>query len=119
LLTANYALEQNRTLMAVPGNITTLSSAGPNNLIRSGAIPVTSSDDVLQALDLTRGAPVSAVPKSGDEALILELLQQGHHTSDQLIKHSQLDASHFANVITLMEITGKVRNLGAGQWVAR
>lgn len=119
LLTAGYALDQNRLLMAVPGNITSPTSAGPNNLIRSGATPVTSSADVLAALNFTRAVPSQAVPKSSDEAVILDLLKQGLSTSDQLIKQSQLDASQFANVITLMEITGKVRNLGAGTWVAR
>lgn len=119
-LTANYALQQNRQLLAVPGNITSLASAGPNNLIKSGAIPVTSAEDVLAALDLTTTQAVAtAVPKSADEALILALLSQGHTSSEALIKASDLGASQFANVITLMEITGKVRNLGAGQWVAR
>lgn len=120
LLTANFALQQNRLVMAVPGSITSLVSAGPNNLIKTGAIPVTSSSDVLAALDLTTaGAIPAAQPKSRDEALILELLGQGHNTSESLIKESELGASQFANVITLMEITGKVRNLGAGNWVAR
>jgi len=119
-LTANYALQQNRMLMAVPGNITNLTSAGPNNLIKSGAIPVTCSEDVLNALNYTTtNALATAVPKSIDEALILSLLGEGHTSSEALIKASDLSASQFANVITLMEITGKVRNLGAGQWVAR
>lgn len=120
LISANLGLQQNRLVMAVPGNINSRVSAGPNNLIKSGAIPVTSSSDVLAALDLTvAGTVPSAQPKSHDEALILELLHDGHNTSESLIKASELDAGQFANVITLMEITGKVRNLGAGQWVAR
>lgn len=120
LITASHALNQNRTVMAVPGNITSLRSAGPNNLIRTGAIPVTSSNDVLAALELERcGFTASAQPKSREEALILELLSQGLSRTDELIDQSQLSASQFANIITLMEITGKVRNLGAGNWVAR
>ncbi|HSX14396.1 MAG TPA: DNA-processing protein DprA [Candidatus Saccharimonadales bacterium] len=120
LITAKFALNQNRLVMAVPGNITSPTSAGPNNLIRSGAIPVTNSSDVLAALDLTTAdAKPTAQPKSKEEALILELLEKGINSSEDLIQASELGASQFANVITLMEITGKVRNLGAGQWVAR
>ncbi len=121
LITANFALEQGKQVMAVPGNITSLQSAGPNNLLKSGAIPVTDAADVLAALNFESNE-VAALPvkaKSKEEALILELLTQGVNTSHDLIEHSQLSASQFANIISLMEITGKVRNLGAGTWMAR
>jgi len=120
LITSNFALQQNRLVMAVPGNITNPTSVGPNNLIKAGAIPITCASDVLAALDLTAvGFKVSAQAKSQDEATILDLLAKGINSSDDLIRESDLNASQFANVITLMEITGKVRNLGAGNWVAR
>lgn len=121
LITANFALDQNRLVMAVPGNITSLRSAGPNNLLKSGAIPVTDATDVLAALNLESPqlmtTPVKADSK--EEAMILELLSEGHTTTEALIETSGLPASQFANVITLMEISGKVRNLGAGQWITR
>ncbi len=121
LITANFALNQNRLVMAVPGNITSLRSAGPNNLIKSGAIPVTDATDVLAALNLESPmlatTPVKA--DSREEATILDLIAEGHTTTQALIENSGLPASQFANVITLMEISGKVRNLGAGQWITR
>jgi DNA processing protein len=119
LITANFALEQNRLVMAVPGNITSLLSAGPNNLIKSGALPVTDSTDVLAALDLAAVSHTPVKAASREEAKILELLAQGISATDELIAASGLTASEFANVISLMEISGKVRNLGAGSWVAR
>lgn len=120
LITANFALDQNRLVMAVPGNITSLSSAGPNNLLRSGAAPVTSASDVLSALDLVNSSSeLSAVAKSQAEAKILQLLAGGVSSGEELIDQSQLSAGEFAQVISLMEITGKVRNLGAGNWMAR
>lgn len=120
LLTANYALQQDRLVMVVPGNITSQNSAGPNNLLRKGAIPISCTEDVLNELNYTfSNKVVAAQPKSKDEAKILELLKNGHNTSESLIRASAMEASQFANVITLMEITGKVRNLGAGNWVAR
>ncbi len=120
LITANFALEQNRLVLAVPGNITSPRSAGPNNLLRSGAIPVTNASDVLEALDLEAGQPMVKVrAESAEEALILKLLAEGHRTSQTLIEHSHLSAGRFATIISLMEITGKVRNLGAGHWAPR
>lgn len=121
LITAGFALNQNRLVMAVPGNTTSLRSAGPNNLIKSGAIPVTDATDVLAALNLESPllatTPIKADSK--EEATILGLISEGHTTTQALIEESGLPASQFANVITLMEISGKVRNLGAGQWITR
>jgi DNA processing protein len=54
LITAQYAAEHGRTLMAVPGNIDRPTSVGSNELLRLGAVPVLKSDDVLEALSLVR-----------------------------------------------------------------
>jgi DNA processing protein len=62
LITANFALDQNRVVMAVPGNITSLASAGPNNLLRAGAVPVTSASDVLAAIGFESSEEVTAQP---------------------------------------------------------
>lgn len=50
LITANYALNQGRDVLAVPGNITSEKSAGTNNLIKEGAIPVISFDNIVDEL---------------------------------------------------------------------
>lgn len=47
LITADFALEQGREVYAVPGSITSSHSTGTNNLIKDGAIPVTSYKDIL------------------------------------------------------------------------
>jgi DNA processing protein len=50
LITAKLALSQDREVMAVPGNVTSELSAGPNGLIRDGARPVATWEDVAEAL---------------------------------------------------------------------
>ena len=52
MITANHALEQGRTVMALPGNITSRLSRGTNNLIRLGATAVTKTEDILEELDI-------------------------------------------------------------------
>lgn len=51
LNTVNHALDLGKTILAVPGDITRLSSVGCNNLIKVGAMPVTCVDDILKALN--------------------------------------------------------------------
>jgi DNA processing protein len=119
LFTARDAGNLGRTVMAVPGNITSQYSAGPNNLLRTGATPITSAADVIVALGFHAREAVPVSAQSPDEALLVRLLGEGASTSEELIERSQLGAAQFANIISLMEITGKVRNLGAGNWVIR
>lgn len=121
LTTADFALKQNRLVFAVPGNITSDLSAGPNNLLRKGAQPISSSTDVMVALNyVSETAPqIEVTADSPHEARLIELMRTGTTTTQELIEQSGYGASDFANIISLMEITGKVRNLGAGRWLAR
>ncbi len=121
LITANYALVENRLVMAVPGNVFNPRSCGPNNLIKAGAIVVSDAVDVLASLGLTSPKlatkPVKA--DSPQEALILKLISEGICDNQSLIEQSELEAAQFAHLISLMEITGKIRNLGGGQWAVK
>lgn len=121
LTTAAFALEANRMVMAVPGNITSPRSVGPNNLIKRGALAVTDAVDVLSAFNFS-SHEVESVPVAegdADETRILALLAEGHRTTQALLEHSGLSAAELANLISLMEITGKIRGVGSGQWMAR
>lgn len=117
LHTANFALEQGKTVMAVPGNITSSTSRGTNNLIKTGAVPVTDVADILFALKLeTTTNNVAVLPANAEEAAILDHMKQGMTDINQLQQSSQLTPETFNQTITMLEITGKVRPLGAGHW---
>lgn len=118
LHTANFALEQGKTVMAVPGNITSEQSQGTNNLIKIGALPVTDITDILAAMNL-QVAKVEKRPVFGDseeENSILQLLVSGISDSSELLHKSGLSAATFNQTLTMLEINGKVRALGAGYW---
>lgn len=115
--TANFGLEQGKTVMAVPGNITSPQSEGTNNLIRSGATPVMSSDDILHALNLETNNPRPEIfAHNSDEAKILSLLEQGINQSSELLNRSELDIRTFNQTLTMLEITRKIRPLGGDNW---
>ncbi len=118
--TANFALEQGKVVLAVPGNITSPQSEGTNNLIRTGALPVSSSEDILTALELdvvnNKHEVFAANP---NEASILNLIKNGTTESTELLELCNLDTATFNQTLTMLEITGKIRPLGAGHWSLR
>jgi len=54
LITARLGMEYNREILTVPGSIYSTNTFGPHNLIKVGATPVTCTDDILEALNVTK-----------------------------------------------------------------
>jgi DNA processing protein len=118
LHTARFALEQGRDVLAVPGNITSPTSVGTNNLIKTGATPVTSIDDIMYAIGAGH-LPAEPVRRRGDTAEeqgLLDLLYSGITDGHELLTQSELPAVQFNQVLTMLEISGKVRALGNNHW---
>lgn len=121
LHTANFALEQGRTVLTVPGNITSAGSEGTNNLIKSGALPVTETADIFEALhltpkDLQRQLPLGT---NAAEQAILDHMQAGISDATALMHAAGMDAAEFSRTLSMLEISGRVVPLGAGQWRIR
>jgi DNA processing protein len=122
LHTARFALEQGKDVLAVPGNITSQISVGTNNLLKSGAMPVTSYLDVLHALGLEDRLrrPLKEVRgRNAHEQTVLDLLVKGINDGDQLLKQTNLTISEFNQVLTMLEIGGQIRSLGTNHWSLR
>ena len=122
LNTAGHALSQGRELFIVPGNITSPLSEGCNSLLKQGAHPATSASDVLEIIAPTRLNTAQSKQNSlklattPAETSILELLTAGVRDGDQLQQQSGLDASEFASTLTMLEINGIIKPLGANRW---
>lgn len=116
--TANFALEQGKAVMAIPGNITNPMSQGCNNLIASGARLVRSASDVLEEIGCKADNRQTTLPIAADanEQSILELLATGLRDGDEIQIKSQLQPAVFNQTLTLLEITGKIRALGGNRW---
>lgn len=118
LHTANFALEQGRDVLAVPGNITGPTSSGTNNLIKTGAITVTCAADILliMKIDQKALANIEVSAANAEEYVLIKLLQDGVSDSSALLAQSQLSPSLFNQTLTMLEITGRIRSLGASHW---
>jgi DNA processing protein len=118
LHTARFALEQGKTVMAVPGNITSPGSEGCNNLIKSGAVPVTAVDDVFFALKLKPNRSVNR-PFAGspEETIIINLINEGVNDQEELALATKIAGAELASTLTMLEIGGHIRPAGNGRWV--
>jgi DNA processing protein len=109
LITADFALEQGREVMAVPGEITSALSAGSNGLLRQGAAPVTRTQDVLEALGLEENAAASAEVPSGEVAhALLSVLAEQAATADELVRATGIAAGSVAAALVELELAGRV-----------
>src|SRR3989344_913306 len=118
LITAKFALDQNRDVLAVPGSTFSVNSAGTNKLIKQGAALVESAEDVLRAYGIELSNPIAKssdriaeLNLSPEENKILEIMAEPADI-DTLIRKSKM-ASHTAqSVIGLLEIRGIIKKIG-------
>ena len=143
LITANYALEENREILAVPGNIFSEFSAGPNKLIKSGAKTITDPTDILETYGLEK-KPNSEAIMNGKylrthnetteklkaiqpsfslnnqaEITIQKLLKEASEraekiTVDEIVEKTKLDTSVINSTLSILELRGIAKNSESG-----
>ncbi len=122
MITARFAMEQNREVFAVPGSIFSPQSRGPLSLIRDGATPATRAEDVLEALNLTKlGAQLDfsrAMPAvNGNERSVIDVLTREPRHIDELVRESGLAAATVSGTLAMLELKGLARDVGGMQYV--
>ena len=128
LITAKLATSYNRDVLAIPGSIFSPNSEGPHLLLRLGATPVRSAEDILEALgigklgflDMPTGSK-KPIPLDGahrgkysdcseKELLIINLLKEPLEKDDLIRKaiKTSLSVSETQTLLTLLELKGHI-----------
>lgn len=115
LITADWAKKQGRKIFAVPGPVHSLNSKGPHYLIKAGTKLVENANDILKELNLSLlklGFNKTVRGENEEENLILEVLKEESLYIDKIIEKTKLSAAEVAGTLAILEIKGKVSNLG-------
>ena len=123
LITTRFALDYNREVFAIPHALTSPTGVGPNNLIKMGAKLVSKPEDILEALSIQGLGEIinsrQTLPTTPIEAKILACLSKEPAHIDFIIKTAGLDSPTINSALILMEMKGRVRNLGGMNYIIR
>ncbi len=130
LITARLAMEQNRELYAIPGNLTSPQSFGPNFLIKQGAKLVQSWRDVVDELspglrhsllsqeDSRKPAIAGLEMLTAEESGLLNLLAQDEATQfDKIHKISGVGIPRLSGLLLKLETGGWIRQLPGNMYI--
>ncbi|MBW1650104.1 MAG: DNA-protecting protein DprA [Deltaproteobacteria bacterium] len=124
LITASIAVDQNREVFAVPGNITSYKSFGAHRLIKQGAKLVTNIKDILEELPqnlLYQNKQEEASAEKEDkeifeqfteeEAEIFNLLSAKPIHIDDLVGKLSFDTSKLLSILLTLELKGAIKKI--------
>ncbi|MFC1904185.1 DNA-processing protein DprA [Chloroflexota bacterium] len=121
MITAHFALEQNREVFAIPGSILSPASSGTNHLIQEGAKLVHDYKDILEELNLMavvhQMEMKEIIPVSDTESQLLKKLGAEPTHIDEVCRSSGLPTSEVSSTLAMMELKGLVKQMGAMHYV--
>ncbi len=126
LLTANCALEQNREVFAIPGNLWSQKSEGTNRLIKQGAKLVTSVEDILEELPIAlRGGKLSSLAAreadlpdlSQGEKGIFKLISDEPRHIDRIATDASVSVWDALSLLLSLELKGLVKQLSGKMFI--
>lgn len=123
LITSDFALEQGREVFAVPGNINRTMSKGCNNLIKEGAIMVTSYEDIIENLFFysnfkNEKNKINYLELSKLEEKVVKIFQDNNKLYfDQIYEMIEIDKNKLSSVLLKLELKELIELNSAKKYV--
>lgn len=120
LITSRFAMEQGKTVMAVPGQVTNVRTQGPHHLIRQGASLVRDADDVLMEIapQVKRAVGTTeTMMRPSDE--IVELTGGDALSIEDIARELNLDIVEAAKKVSMLELAGQIVRIEGNRFMAR
>ncbi|MCL2444602.1 DNA-processing protein DprA [Candidatus Saccharibacteria bacterium] len=121
LATASYGLNQGKSVFALPGRVSDAMSAGCLALLKQGATPVACVEDVLEVIAPEKLEQVT-LGFDGDsevERKIVKMIRSGVNDGEVIAAGAGVSVGEFNQAVTMMELKGTIRALGANRWMLR
>lgn len=121
LITADYALEQGKTVFALPGRTTDATSRGCNRLIAQGAEIAISPETILEELGVKKAGTKRAAPRPryGKEAeMVLKTLAAEPQNLAQLAGSTGIPLQELTGILLALEIDGVIAENPPGVYMA-
>lgn len=113
LVTARLAMEEGRDVLAVPGNIFSELSVGPNTLLRVGARPLLTPRDLYDALGVD--PPLPGAQGDNEPSLLQHIPAGAALTVDEIASRSQLAISEVHRQVLDLELSGRLARATDGR----
>ncbi len=110
--TVGWALDMGKTIMAVPGFVYYPYSEGPNFLIKNGAVPVVSVEDIMEEMNWEKGVEKESIQMTEEEEKIYNAIKEGNETMEELEIKTHMDRGKLFIVLMNMEIKGIIEKRG-------
>ena len=116
--TVDHAIKQNKTVFAVPGNITSPSSEGTNALIKAGACCATKPQDVLEEFGIFKQEVKQNIPTGSNELEneIINLLMHENRDADFFLQNVSASVSDINTALMMLEISGVIQRLPGNEF---
>lgn len=128
LITVDFALEEGRDVFSVPGSIYSVSSEGTNELLRKGAICVTTGDDIIIEYDWGMNLETNINKKSFvskeetltvEEEMVYRFCSTGTYIREEdLLEQLKYSVSQLKMILMSLQLKEKIKEVSSGVFVS-
>ena len=120
MITARYALDQGRPIMAVPGNVTNVRSQGPHHLLREGAVLIEHAQDVITEIAPQVSGVIRQLKHAAEQSDEILTMASGSPVSiDEIAMHLDINVMEASRRVSRLEISGSLRRIAGNRYTTR